>query len=537
MAVAMASGSGGRASMVDQMVVHEKPEVKRGGSLLQQNEHFVENRTCKDVIWAILFILLAACIAIGTIWTIIMVFSFENVEGANDHQVFLKTHENTFIYGLMSILAAGLASAFFSIVFLQFAKRNPECVVWTALILGPMCIILVGAYLMTQSWPMPGIWGAVCVFVGGCLLACVIWACKDLVPLTVLLLRTVIHVVEVHPSMMALSAISALLALAWSLSCIACLLGSVIVDEDMMVLVESRASKSPGKAALVFLFAFIYIWGSLVATNTAHTACAGVYGRWYFGKDGGSPVAQSLRVAWTTSFGSICYGCFIVAVVRAVQALVSYMRAEAEEEGNFVLAILLRIIECIIDCVGDIIEGITEWAYVQCAVRALGFCDACWATFAVWCAASMNAIVGSCLIDLVPFLGASMVGALSGATGFLVYHSRMVVGGYNTTVFAFCFLVGFLSSIAALMPLKSGSCTIIICFGEDPDFLRRRAPALFEALTQAQIEYDADSSVGSASSSRRGSHQHQVQNQGGQARDVRAAPLMEMQPQGQPQGR
>ena len=134
------------------------------------------------------------------------------------------------------------------------------------------------------------------------------------------------------------------------------------------------------KAALVFLFAFVYIWGSLVATNTAHTACAGGYGRWYFGKDGGSPVAQSLRVAWTTSFGSICYGCFIVAVVRAVEQLVAYLRKEAEEDGNCVLAILLRIIECIIECAGDIIEGITEWAYIQCAVRALGFCDACWAT-------------------------------------------------------------------------------------------------------------------------------------------------------------
>ena len=119
----------------------------------------------------------------------------------------------------------------------------------------------------------------------------------------------------------------------------------------------------------------------MVATNTAHTACAGVYGRWYFGKDGGSPVAQSLRVASTTSFGSICYGCFIVAVVRAIQALVAYLRNEAEEEGNCVLAIVLRIIECIIDCAGDIIQGITEWAYIQCVVRALGFCDACWATF------------------------------------------------------------------------------------------------------------------------------------------------------------
>lgn len=537
MAGAMATGSGGRASMVDQMVVHEKLEVKRGGSLLQQNEHFVENRTCRDVIWAIIFLILAACIAIGTIWTIIMVYSFENVEEAKDHKMFLKTHENTFIYGLMSILAAGLASAFFSIAFLQFTKRNTECVVWTSLILGPMCCIIAGAYIMTQSWLLPGIWGAVLVLLGGCLLACVICCYKDLVPMTVLLLRTVIHVVELHPSIMILSVISALLAAAWSLACITCLLGSVIVDEDMMVLIKSRASNSPGKAALVFVFAFVYIWGSLVATNTAHTACAGGYGRWYFGKDGGSPVAQSLRVAWTTSFGSICYGCFIVAVVRAVEQLVAYLRKEAEEDGNCVLAILLRIIECIIECAGDIIEGITEWAYIQCAVRALGFCDACWATFAVWYAASIDSIIAACLIDLVPFLGALMVGLLSGATGFLVYHLHVVVGGYNTTVFAFCFCIGFLSSLAALMPLKSGSCTIIVCFAEEADFLRRKAPALYEALVQKQIEEDADSSMGSASSSRRGSHQHQIQNQGGQARDVRAAPLMEMQPQGQPQGR
>ena len=155
----------------------------------------------------------------------------------------------------------------------------------------------------------------------------------------------------------------------------------------------------------------------------------------------------------------------------------------------------------------------------------------------MWYAASIDSIIAACLIDLVPFLGALMVGALSGATGFLVYHSHVVLGGYNTTVFAFCFYVGFLASLAALMPLKSGASTIIICFAEEDDFLRRKAPALYEALAKAQLEEDGDSSMGSASSSRRGSHQNQIQNQGGQARDVRAAPLMEMQPQGQPQGR
>jgi hypothetical protein len=53
----MATGSAGRASM-DQLVMHEKQEaeVTRGGSLslflylMQQNQHLVENRTCRDVI-------------------------------------------------------------------------------------------------------------------------------------------------------------------------------------------------------------------------------------------------------------------------------------------------------------------------------------------------------------------------------------------------------------------------------------------------------------------------------------------------------
>ena len=155
--------------------------------------------------------------------------------------------------------------------------------------------------------------------------------------------------------------------------------------------------------------------------------------------------------------------------------------------------------------------------------------------FAVWVHSSVDAVVAALLIDLVPALGAILIGALSAMVGFVVFHARVAMEGWSASVFCFCFFMGFGCSIAALMPLKSGSTTLIICYAEEKDFLRRKAPALYEALCQAQLEYDRDSSVASASSSRRGSHQNQ---QGQQARDVRAAPLMEMQAvQGQSQGR
>lgn len=247
MATVMATGAR-RASRVDEMAVHEKPEVKRGGSIMQQNEHFVEQRTCRDVIWAGLFIILAACVAFGAAWTVVQVFSFENLGESKLHKLFLKVHENTFTYGMLSMLVAALSAAFFSIAFLQFTKMATECVVWTSLILGPMMLICCGAYMMTQSWPMPGGVGVVMVLFGGCLLSCVIWCYKENVPLTVKLLKTVIHVIQLHPSMMMLCVISSMIAAAWSLACFACLLGLTIIDDDMVHLLSSRASSSPMKA-------------------------------------------------------------------------------------------------------------------------------------------------------------------------------------------------------------------------------------------------------------------------------------------------
>ena len=184
-------------------------------------------------------------------------------------------------------------------------------------------------------------------------------------------------------------------------------------------------------------------------------------------------------MAWTTSFGStsICYGCFIAAVVRATQALVAYLRNEAAEEGNCVLAILLRIIDCVIACAGDIYE----WAYIQCAVTALGFCDPCWATFAeIIRAPSLDSIIEARLIDQVPLLGALMVGA---SWCIILLRSHVVVGGYNTTVLPSAFTLVFSA-------LKSGPFTIFACFAQESDLLFRQALALYEAVVKAQIAED-----------------------------------------------
>lgn len=107
----------------------------------------------------------------------------------------------------------------------------------------------------------------------------------------------------------------------------------------------------------------------------------GFFGRWYFSADG-PLLFPSLQVALTTSFGSICFGTFVVAAINAVQMLVRSVRIAAQD-GNVVGCVVALILECIIDAIGDMLEYFNAWVYVQCAIRGGSFCESARATCAM----------------------------------------------------------------------------------------------------------------------------------------------------------
>lgn len=214
----------------------------KGSTVLQENQLFCEQRSCKDVFWALAFWIVALCVIFGAVWSSLLVFSVRA-----DDQVLVLT-EGTFKYGLQAVVLAGLASTVFSMLFLQLAKRKTECVVWTALLLGPCCAIVMGLALMVTSWPMPGLIGLAVFCMGVCFLSCTMCCLRDLVPATVVLLKTVLQVLERHPSMMILCLVSSLIQLAWQVACTACLIGAAIQSEEVQYLLDQKTSGSPQKA-------------------------------------------------------------------------------------------------------------------------------------------------------------------------------------------------------------------------------------------------------------------------------------------------
>jgi hypothetical protein len=109
---------------------------------------------------------------------------------------------------------------------------------------------------------------------------------------------------------------------------------------------------------IVFLCFLSFYWVHQVLQNTVHVTVTGVIGTWWFvpseassGAGFCSPaLTDSFYRATTYSFGSICFGSFLVAVVQALRALEHHTR------NNDDCNILSCIIQCILSCIQGIIE-------------------------------------------------------------------------------------------------------------------------------------------------------------------------------------
>ncbi len=125
---------------------------------------------------------------------------------------------------------------------------------------------------------------------------------------------------------------------------------------------------------LVFLFLVSFYWTTQVIKNVVHVTVAGTVGTWWFVPGEArsccsSAVVNSYWRSVTTSFGSICFGSLLVALIQATREIVYSMRTQ---ENSLIL--------CIIDCILGILEALAEyfnkWAYIYVGLYGYGFIEA-----------------------------------------------------------------------------------------------------------------------------------------------------------------
>lgn len=151
---------------------------------------------------------------------------------------------------------------------------------------------------------------------------------------------------------------------------------------------RNRGSRSEGDDAvgdevaangwLVFVMVLSLYWGVQTIASVLKTTVCGTLACWWFQPNRIAPVRGSLFRSLTTSFGSICFGSLIVAVVQALREMAHMARNSARRRSNRnneqAAAMIQLCVFCVLECLLKYLERALEYfnRYAFCYVAAYG---------------------------------------------------------------------------------------------------------------------------------------------------------------------
>ena len=404
----------------------------------------------KDVAWAVAFGLQAVLVIFMCLYLMGTGQTAANAGGTTVMGGVLA------VVGVCGFLAIGLTSAS-----LSFMSRNAEALVQAALVFSVATSFFMGVVgLLSGNWLM-GVLGCAAGAIGVCY-AYFVW---KRIPFAAANLRTALQAVRSNMGLMVVALGVTAVAMAWSTLWFTGV-GQSLQSESL---------------AVVFLLFLSYYWTHEVLRNTMHVTTAGVVGTWWF-------VPQEANQFWSTavrdswgratsySFGSICFGSFLVALVRALRAL------ERHARDNDELTAVACVIQCILGCIEGIIEYFNQWAYVFVAMYGMGYIEAGRNVIHLFEQKGWTVIITDDLADNVLFMMSVGIALFTGLVGWIWGSvDPGLLDGWEHSSGPACligFVVGLLVSSILLGVVNSAINTVIVCYADAPSEFQMNHPEL-----------------------------------------------------------
>ena len=133
-----------------------------------------------------------------------------------------------------------------------------------------------------------------------------------------------------------------------------------------------------------------------------------------------SGVTSSLCRSTTYSFGSICLGSLIVAIIEALRQLAEQARSNNRENSS---GLLLCILDCLLGLVESIARFVNKWAFVYVGIYGYEYIQAGKNIMTLFAARGWDIIINEDLVGNVMFLVAIMTGSVFGLFGLILENS------------------------------------------------------------------------------------------------------------------
>ena len=247
---------------------------------------------------------------------------------------------------------------------------------------------------------------------------------------------------------------------------------------------QGECETSPN-GALVFGFLVSYFWTIQVVKNVVHVTVAGTVGTWWFHPlEASSGCSKAVTDSWvrsmTSSFGSICFGSLIVAIIQALKEICHQLREQDD-------SILVCLAECILGCIQSLVEYFNQWAFVYVGLYGYSFIDAGKNVMTLFRARGWDAIIADNLVDSVLSMVALGVGVLTGLIGVVAAMGAGIdlSEGKSMAPFFLGFLFGFALCATLFSVISSAVNTVIVCYAEAPAEFQQNHPQLAAEMQAA----------------------------------------------------
>ncbi|KAI8369154.1 plasma-membrane choline transporter-domain-containing protein [Choanephora cucurbitarum] len=394
--------------------------------------------------------------------------SYGGVQSQNAYPGLTFDTDTIKIFGFSSIIGFGI-----SFLYLIVANMFPRPLIYITFIGSIIVYFGVTIYYFIAHY-----YSAAIVFlIFSVLYVFCFFSWRSRIPFATIMLQTVTNITRKYPTTMLIGIISLVIQTAFSFFFLFTVVGIY------QAWYSSSGNNSKLNCAMVFLV-FSFYWTSQVITYVTHVTLAGLFATIYFLNDGiRHPIWGSARRALTTSFGSICFGALLIAIINLVRYLLQIARANTD---NACMAFFICIIQCIVNCFAGLFEWFNYYAFSGVAIYGKAFVPTARRTWTLIQDRGIEALINDNIIGNVLFMGGLLVGVLCGLLGFIylkvVQPAYNQNGGMTPVIVMVCFLIGssMFSTIATV--ISSGVATTFVCLAEDPDALRRSQPELYEEV-------------------------------------------------------
>jgi hypothetical protein len=441
---------------------------------------------CRDPIFALLLYgNVAAIVAVAVIYG---TEAFSNaVNDSTSGYSYTGYVYATILLGAVAIVLTGIT--------LPIMMCIPELLIKVSLI---MMLILSGVMMVWMFLSGSNIGGIIGV-IFFLIFICYARAVWSRIPFASVNLLTACTAIRKNAGMILVAYFFVAVAFGWTILWSVSVMGvweKVVQSEEVVAGQYQQTSVNYGYLFLLFLS---YFFTHQVIQNTTHVTVAGTVGSWWFSPEDASSCCSSgmmgsLIRALTTSFGSICFGSLLVAIVQSLKAL-------AQSARNNDNGILICIAECILSCLESILEYFNKWAFVYVGLYGYSYLEAGKNVFTLFKNRGWEAIIADDLINNVFFFLSLCVGGICAAIGYASFGENKPEGWFVNSpapeaISAHCaglgFVAGLVLSSILMSTIASAVNTVIVCFAEGPAEFEANHPELSRKMRETWLEFYPD---------------------------------------------